>query len=522
MMPFEAQARNWDAIVIGAGMGGGLAARRLAEAGLSVLILEKGLPGYRSEQQGLSSTLALPFARRLRGLWPKPMVAEVNGQTSQFFAPIGSGIGGSSVFYAGALERPERHDLEETPEMAHPTGGWPVGYDSFAPYFAEAETLLHICGTPDPLSSEPPQKLAPPVPLSTGEQAMLDDLTARGLAPYRLHLAMRNLPGCQVCLGRKCPRGCKMDGRSAGIEPALATGRAYLITDAEVTELRHEGEQITGVVLRQGVANLTLRATTYVLAAGALGSARLMLMSRGCGNSSGWVGRGLMFHINEIFALWPRRGQHFQGASKAISLRSLYAREGMRLGMVQSMGLEASYGNIALYLTGIYDRSILRRFASARSLLTTMPALIAAQLLGRAKIFVGIMEDLPYAYNRVLLDADDPERLRIEYRVSDELRARRAVFRRQIKRAFRAYRTLLLGHSVELNYGHPSGTLRFGANPSTSVLDAQCKAHDLDNLYVVDASVFPTSMGVNPSLTIAANALRVADTIAAQHSQRKA
>lgn len=514
------KSRAWDAIVIGAGMGGGMVARRLAEAGLQVLILEKGPSGHRNEQQGMSNTISDPQARQLRGYWPKPVAARVDARDTQFFAPIGCGVGGSSVFYAGALERPERHDLEDTLQQRHPTGGWPVGYDAFAPYFAQAEALLHISGTADPLSSETAPELAPPPPLSSGEAAMLEDMTASGLSPYRLHLALRNLPGCLGCLGNKCPRACKMDGRSAGIEPALATNNAHLLSDADVLALEHENGQITGVTLHHNGIRTVLSARTYVLAAGAIGSARLMLMSKGCGNSSDWVGRGLMFHVNEIFAIWPRHGQQFDGASKAISLRSLYAKDGLRLGLVQSMGLEASYGNIAFYLAGLYDRSILRRFRRLRSVLTNVPALIAARLMGQAKVFVGILEDLPYAENRVLLDLNDSETLKFEYTISDELRKRRHVFRRHIKKAFRSYRTLLMSQGVELNYGHPCGTLRFGQDPANSVLDSQCRAHDLDNLYVADASVFPTSMGVNPSLTIAANALRVADIIAARHGRR--
>ena len=517
MTSFDA-TQSWDVIIIGAGMGGGMASRRLAELGLRVLIIEKGGSGHRNEQQSLNNKLVSPLARQIRGLWPKPVAATVDQRTSHFFAPIGSGVGGSSVFYAGALERPERHDLEDTPDMPHPTGGWPVGYDAFLPYFSQAEALLHISGTPDPLSSETVPDLADPLPLSAGEDAMMQDMAARGLSPYRLHLAIRNLPGCLICLGHKCPRVCKMDGRSAGIEPALETGNAQLVSGADVTELLHDESRITGVAVTYNGANIVLQSKTYVLAAGALGSARLMLMSQGCGNSSDWVGRGLMFHVNEIFALWPRRSQQFEGASKAISLRDLYAMDGQRFGMVQSMGLEASYGNIAYYLVGLYERSILRRFRRLKPLLTIIPALIAARILGQAKVFVGILEDLPYPENRVMLNPSETDKLSFKYTISKELQQRRSKFRRQIKRAFSGYRTLLMGQQVELNYGHPCGTLRFGTNPATSVLDATCKAHDLDNLYVVDASIFPTSMGVNPSLTIAANALRVADIIAKHHS----
>lgn len=508
----EAAGRDWDVIVIGAGMGGGMIARKLAERGCTVLVVEKGREGYRQEEQEFDTTIGDPEARRLRGYWPKPVAATVDGQAMRFFAAIGSGVGGSSVFYAAALERPERHDLEETPEMPHPTGGWPVGYDDFLPYFEEVERLLHISGTPDPLSPEARPTLATPPAILPQEEAMMADMAARGLHPYRQHLALRNLPGCRSCLGRKCPRACKMDGRSAGLEPALATGRAHLLADAEVTRITAEAGRVREIAVMGPQGPQTLTARAYVLAAGALGSPRLLLMSD-CANSSDWVGRGLMFHLNEMFALWPRRGQGFSGASKAISLRDLYSEGGTRMGMIQSMGLEASFGNISAYLAGLYDRSALRRVRKLRKLVN-IPAAAAARILGQAKVFVGILEDLPYAENRVVLHPDDPETPAFVYRLSPELLKRRQIFRRQIRRAFRGYRTLLMGQAPELNYGHPCGTLRFGVDPANSVLDADCRAHDLDNLYVTDSSFFPTSMGVNPSLTIAANALRVGDILA--------
>lgn len=526
MTPQEASAQTWDVIVIGAGMGGGMAARRLAEQRLSVLILEKGPQGYHHEQQGLNQKLGDPAARHLRGFWPSPVEATLNGRTSRLFVALGSGVGGSSVFYAGALERPERHDLEATAQMPHPTGGWPVGYDGFAPYFAQAEDLLHISGETDPLSDEAAYDLKPPPPISAGEQAMIDRMTAGGLHPYRLPLSIRNVAGCQMCIGHKCPRRCKMDGRSAGVEPALATGHATLLAECDVTELAYDDAAITGVHLRHGGRDHLLRARDYVLAAGAYGSPRLLLQSdaggpTGCANSSDWVGRGLMFHLNEMFAVWPHRKHRFAGASKAISLRDFYSENGQRLGLVQSMGLEATFGNIATYLAGLYDRSFLGRFRRGRYL-TNIPALIAARLLGDAKIFSAIIEDLPYPENRVLVNDTDPQVPTFTYTIKPELTARWRRCRKLVKRGFRGHRSLIMGMQPELNLGHPCGTLRFGHDPATSVLDANCKAHDLDNLYVADSSFFPTSMGVNPSLTIAANALRVGDIIAKRRKSETA
>ena len=515
--------KTWDVIVIGTGIGGGAIGRRMAEQGLSVLFIEAGPNGPRGEQTPLNGEMADPVARRIRGFLPTQIKAEVNGRKSEFFGPIGAGVGGSSVFYAATLERPERHDLDDSAERPHPTGGWPVGYDDFQPYYDLAEKQFYVCGHEDPLSKERPSSLLTPPSQSSGDSAMMQGFRRNNLHPYQAHMAVRYLPDCKNCFGFKCPRKCKMDGRSAGVEPALETGNATLLDNCTVTTLRGTRESITHIdVMRKG-QQCTLQAKRYVLAAGALGSPRLLLASssaswlHGCANNNGLVGRNLMFHINEMIALWPKRGHQFEGASKAIALRDLYYRNGTRFGVVQAMGLEASYGEIVHHLNMMFDRSI---FSSIKALrhLTRIPAFIAAKLFGSAKIFVGIMEDLPYAHNRVVLDQSDPTRISVQYTFEPELMDRHRHFRRMMKKAFQGQRSAFLSLQPELNFGHASGTLRFGNDPKTSVLNASCRSHDIDNLYVVDASFMPTSMGINPSLTIAANALRVGDHIVAELS----
>lgn len=519
MTPQEAQSRSWDVIVIGAGMGGGMAGRRLAERGLSVLFLEKGPAGHRSERQPYSPDIADPLARTLRGYWPKPVEAHDGASVSRYFAPLGSGVGGSSVFYAAALERPEPHDLDAAPDVEHPTGGWPVGFDAFLPYFDQAEDLLYVRGGVDALSDVPSVKLRPPPELTPEEAAMMAEFRERGLHPYYSHIAQKRLENCDNCLGGKCPRACKMDGRSAGVEPALASGRAMLITECDVDRLEEDSPgRITGVRVRHGGKDFTLRAQTYVLAAGSFGSPTLLLRSTGksaagCANSSDWVGRGLMFHIDNFFAVWPRRGAKPIGNSRAVSTRDFYVHKGHRLGLVQSMGYEANYGTILRFLLMQFERSRFAKYTRLRRLLN-IPALLAAKLFGNADVFVAQMEDFPRPENRVVLNRRDPEVFTFEYTVARDVFTRQVVLRRIIRRALGWWRMMFLSIKPIVNVGHPLGTLRFGRDPASSVLDPDCKAHDLDNLYVADGSFMPSAMGVNPSLTIAANALRVADIIA--------
>lgn len=512
----SAVARTWDVIVIGTGVGGGTAGRALAEAGLSVLFVEKGPTGYRAEQNPLWSDSPEPASRLLRGCWPGSLVAQVDGVESRFFGPIGSGVGGSSVFYAATLERPEPHDLDDLPGRPHPVGGWPVSHAEMAPWLARAEQAFHVCGEPDPRSGAGADSLRAPPPLDAGEAAMMARMRKGGLNPYRLHSALRYVDGCLNCVGHKCPRPCKMDGRSAGVEPALATGQAEILDNCAVTRICGSGGKVTHLEARHRGQSVTLKAKAYVLAGGTLASPRLLLASaseawpQGCANGSGQVGRNLMFHLNEMFAIWPERGgAKFQGPTKAIGFRDLYHVDGERFGMVQAMGVAASSGVIVHFLRQMLARS---RYGKVRGLqgLVRLPAEIAARILGEAQMFVGLLEDLPYPDNRVTWAPEDGDTIRLTYAFHPEVLARRKKFRRVIGRSLKGQRHLFLTQWPELNFGHPTGTLRFGHDPATSVLDSGCRAHGMTNLYVADGSFMPTSMGVNPSLTIAANALRVA------------
>lgn len=511
--------KTWDVIIVGAGLGGGVCGRVLAEAGLSVLFVEKGPPTPRLAQNNQDCGHTDPFARQMFGCWPQPVEAKVDGATAVGWGAQGVGLGGTSAFYAAALEQPERHDFEPVADMPHPTGGWPVGYDEFAPWYDRARQIMAVNGTQDPLSGQV-APLSPPLPLAPRDEALGQALAEAGLHPYRAHLGIRQLEGCMECIGRKCPRDCKMDGRSAGVLPALATGHATVLEGAEVVALKGHGDRVTGLSIDWQGERHQLHARAYVLAAGSLSSPRLLLASaseawpQGCANSSGLVGRGLMFHINERIAIWPPRNapRSTPGPLKAFSMRDLYRHGGDRMGLFQSLGLPADYGNILYVLRQRYEASPLRRIGIGREFLR-IPALVAARLLGEARVFAGILEDMPDDNNRVRHDPARPDTIIYDYTMSADLLERRRRFRRLLKQRLSGVRSLWLNHSPELNVAHPCGTLRFSADPARGVLDRDCKAHDLDNLYVADASFMPSSTGVNPGLTIVANALRVGDVL---------
>ena len=349
--------------------------------------------------------------------------------------------------------------------------------------------------------------------VTLGDAVIMSHLRKNGLNPYQLRTAIRKLPGCHDCVGFKCPRPCKMDGRSAGLEPALATGRAVLLDQCEVMSFRGTPSQISHVIVKQNNQPHELQAKQFVLAAGALSSPRILLTSKtdywpnGCANGNDQAGRNLMFHLDEKFAIWPKEAKNSSQPSKSVGIRDLYNIDGLRMGMVQAVGINVSYGEIAFFLKERLKDSTLRSLTP----LTPAAAWLASLAMGQAKLFVGLLEDFPYPENRVVMDPKNSSQISIEYTIHPELLHRRKLFRKAIKKAFRGMHPVFVDWNPDLNYGHPCGTLRSGTDPRKSVVDENGRAHEIENLYVADASFFPTSTGVNPSLTIAANALRIAN-----------
>jgi choline dehydrogenase-like flavoprotein len=503
----------WDAIVIGTGMGGATIGYRLASQGFRVLFLEKGRQPVADVSDG--SLAETPEERLAAGHWPDRITAEVDGAVSELFAPLGCGPGGSTLIYGAALERFERSDLEAVPRLEHPTGGWPISYDAMRPYYELAERLYRVQGTSDPLGEavdllEPPQA-------STQDELFMRDFRDAGLHPYRLHVGIAYQPGCQECLGRLCPSACKSTARSVCLDPALERYGSELLTDCEVTRLIATGDRVTSVEFRRGNSTALVAGRVVILAAGTYRSATLLLQSagpehpNGLGNGSGLVGRNLMFHASEWIAVWPRHRGSSDGPRKTIGFRDFYSYDGKRLGSVQSVGLSATYGNILVFLYAWFDTSWLARMRPLRPFLR-IAAMIASKLFGAATIFAMILEDFGEPQNRIVPDPERPERIRVCYRANPDLRQRASLARRLLRKQLSKFRMLYLLPNM-INFGHPSGTCRFGHDPTSSVLDPSCRSHEVKNLYVVDGSFMPSCGGTNPGLTIAANALRVGDAI---------
>lgn len=520
----------WDVVIVGAGMGGSVLGWSLARHNLGVLFLERGRPvspfSGTSKQRRLrrwlwpKNTIAADLAAL--GRWNRPITASRDGRNVEFYAAMGNGPGGSSAIYGAALERLRREDFaaanhEELRPKPLPNG-WPINYDDFIPYYLQAEALFGVRGTVDPTDPDDNSVLRPPPPLSEQDSHFFDCFEADGLKPYRLHVGIDYRPGCVECLNVLCPRDCKAEGASRALKPALMEHNAKLLVDFEVERLETTDDQIKHVIGRLHDQNIVIRATIVVLAAGALNTPVILLNSiaerwpYGIGNDNGLVGRGLMFHVSELFALWPKKKVSSVGPAKTLSTRAMNVVDGAKLGGIQSLGGKPTPPYIYGYIMGIFE-SNLRFKIPLMNVAAKVAAYVGSWIFRHAAIFATIMEDFAYHENRVISDRSAPSGFSIAYVGTKELFDRTSLMRKLIRRRLKQHRMIFLTTGDNLNYGHPSGTCRFGDSPETSVLTPDNKVRGVSNLYIADASFFPSCGGTNPGLTVAANALRVADII---------
>lgn len=501
--------REWDVVIVGTGMGGATLGYALARWGAAVLFLERGT-SVPAAAPGVEPVT--PDERVARGWWPHPVTQRNPGDREQrFFAPLGCALGGSTIHYAASLERMDASDFETLKTESGVVAKWPVSYDDFTRHYEDAESLYGLGS----IDGNDRVEL-----LSEWDKSLMLAMRQNGLKPYRQRVAIRYDNECEECIGRVCPRGCKSDARTTCLSPALSNSNCQILDNCEVMTLDATQTRVRGVrALYQGKA-IEVRAKVTVLSAGAMHSPQILLRSQsdfwpqGLANRSGQVGRNLMFHTSDLYGLWaPRRLDRNGRQKKSISVRDFYTRGGRRLGYVQSMGLDAGRGNIAGFLKDQLRRKGLRS-ELLLSLLVKVPSHVASWVLGDASIFAAMTEDDPNPDNRVTLDSGQPDGASFSYSITADLRQRADALRVAFASHVRPWRLVRLSPSLSMNYGHPCGTCRFGEDPESSVLDPMNRAHGIDNLYVIDASFMPRSGAVNPSLTIAANALRCAPGIA--------
>ena len=512
---------HYDVIIIGSGPGGATMAWRLAQTGKRILLLERGdyLP---RERENWDSQLVFNEARyQAKETW--------YGSDGKSFHPgLHYFVGGNSKVYGAVLLRLRERDFQE---IVHPDGvspAWPIGYQDFEPYYQAAEVLYHVHGLRGEDPTEPPSTgpyAYPPVAHEPRIQQLFDGMKREGLHPFHLPVGIlldeydgKALPHspcikCDAFDGYPCPTNGKADAQIICVDPALsAHPNLTLWTGSYVDKLITDtkGRAVSSVELIRSEERLAVSADIVVVACGALSSALLMLRSandahvNGLANGSGLVGRNYMRHNNST-VLAISRTPNPTKFQKTLGLNDFYFGSDdwdYPLGHIQMVGKS----------DGVQIRG-----EGLPAYLQWLPEAPFDWLAHHSLDFWLTSEDLPLSQNRIYYDGD---------RVILELTETNMEGHRRLKEKLRRLcgkldvhphlfeRTLFLGKDVPIGgTAHQAGTMRFGADPSSSVLDIDCKAHELDNLYVTDASFFPSIGAVNPTLTIIANALRVADRI---------
>jgi choline dehydrogenase-like flavoprotein len=512
----------YDIIIIGSGAGGGTLARRLAPSGRRILLLERGGFLPREKANWDSRAVNLEGRYQAKETWKDADGKDLHPHTSYW-------VGGNTKMYGAALFRLRREDFGELRHHGGVSPAWPITYDELEPYYAAAERLYHVHGARGEDPTEPPASGPYPHPPVSHEPRLAqlsEDLAALGLRPFHTPLGIQldersprssRCIRCNTCDGFPCLVGAKSDAQVCGVEPALAYPNVSLLTGAKVIRLETSpsGREVTKVVVERDGRREEYGSAIVVVSCGAINSAALLLRSasdrhpRGLANGSGVVGRHYMGHVNSVMMAISRcpNPTVFQ---KSLSVNDFY------------FGAEDwphPMGHISF--VGKLDRDALRGGAPP-----VVPGFSLEVMANHSLDFWLTSEDLPDPENRVTLDRDG--NIVLAYTPNNE-EAHRQLARR-LQEALSRQRTcpvhgrachqglfarnLYVGQRIPLaGVAHQNGTIRFGRDPATSVLDPDCKTHEVDNLYVVDASFFPSSAAVNPALTIMANALRVGDRL---------
>jgi choline dehydrogenase-like flavoprotein len=509
---------HYDVIIIGTGAGGGTLAYHLAPSGKRILLLERG--GYLPREKANWDSRAVFIESRYRA---KETWYDRDGKA--FYPGIQYYVGGNTKVYGAALLRFRPEDFGEVRHCSGISPGWPLNYEDFEPYYTKAEDLYHVHGEHgiDPTEGRcsAPYRY-PPVSHEPRIQELYDDFQRLGHHPFPLPLGIlldeengkaSHSSACVRCPafdGFPCLVNGKADAQIVCVDPSLTHSNVQLITGAYVRQLKTSasGRVVSGVVVDHDGSTEEYSADLVVVACGAINSATLLLRSAnekhpaGLANSSGVVGRHYMRHnCSALMAISKHPNPTvFQ---KTLALNDFY---------FGSSDWEYPLGEIQML--GKSDGETINGEAPGWAL--WKPEFALDFLAEHSIDFWLQSEDLPNPANRVTIDPEGKITLALEH-VDLEAHHRLTAKLKDMLTDIGCHdqlisRELYLGKDIPVGgTAHQAGTVRFGRDPKTSALDVNCKAHDLDNLYVVDASFFVSIAAVNPSLTIIANALRVGD-----------
>ena len=516
---------RYDVAIIGTGAGGGTLAWALAGTGKRILLIERGEYVPREKDNWSTRAVNLEGKYATKEIWRARDGAPLHPHTNYW-------VGGNTKFYGAALFRLRREDFGELKHHGGVSPAWPIAYEDLEPYYTRAEQLYHVHGERGMDPTDPPAGAPyphPPVSHEPRIQQLSDDWARLGHRPFHVPLGVMldersprtsRCIRCETCDGHPCLVGAKADAQVVCVDPALAHPNVTLRTGARVTRLETSasGREVTRLVVERGAAAETYAADVVVVACGAINSAALLLRSasdrhpRGLANGSDVVGRHYMGHVNSVLMAVSRcpNPTVFQ---KTLALNDFY---------FGAEDWEWPMGHISF--VGKLDADTLRAGAPALA-----PGFTLDLMARHSLDFWLTSEDLPDPDSRVTLDRQG--NIVLAYRPNNEEGHRRLVAKLKELMAAQTRcrvhghacheglfaRSLYLGQRIPLaGVAHQNGTIRFGRDPKTSALDVNCRAHEVDNLYVVDGSFFPSSAAVNPALTIVANALRVAEHLRAR------
>jgi len=504
---------NYDIIIIGTGAGGGTLAHRLATSGKRILVLERG--GFLPREKANWDTTEVFQKDRYHTdeVWLDQYGRDIHPGTGYW-------VGGNTKVYGGALFRLREKDFDAVQHVGGVSPAWPLKYPDWAPYYDQAEALYQVHGKQGQDPTEPRRSQDYRFPALNHEpriQEIHNDLEMKGFQPFHLPLALKrddaNLAfseciRCDTCDGFPCLVHAKADADVTCVRPAVEKSKITLLTQAKVTRLHTDssGQRVSQVEAVINHEPHRFSADIVVVACGAINSAALLLRSandhhpNGLANRSDQVGRNFMKHQNGAIVGLTRKANPsiFQ---KTLGVNDFYWGE---------PGFNFPMGHVQLL--GKVNKEMMAMDAPRFA-----PGMALEEMAHRSVDWWLTAEDLPEARNRVKVKGS---KIQLEYTDNNV-----GAFDRLMGRWVETLKSINCGEAIFpcsvyfrkrlpiQGVAHQVGTCRFGSDPQTSVLDIHCRTHDVDNLYVVDGSFFPSSGAVNPSLTIIANALRVGDRL---------
>ncbi len=511
---------HFDVVIVGSGAGGATLAQRLAPTGKSILILERGEHLPREAENWDPRAVFIQHRYRTQEKW-------FDRDGRPFTPNTHYWVGGNTSFYGAALMRLRGRDFEETRHAGGVSPAWPISLADLAPYYDQAERLWQVHGArgedPTENGDEPPYAYGP-VHHDPGIAQLKTHWENQGWRPFSLPLGVKLDQArpvtspcikCKTCGGYPCLLKAKCDARTIAIEPMLDAPNVTLLTGRKAVRLETDGAgaSVTEVVCQTAQGEERWSGDIVVVAAGAANTAALLLASagpahpNGLANGSDQVGRNYMFHT--LTAMVSLTGAAVDVTfPKTLAVNDFYWRD-------PRGGFEWPMGHIQLleYMSGQTLEGEISNWLPPALIPDPLAGAVASRLLS----MLAISEDLPMADNRVRLTADGA--IQLDYQHNNlEGHDRLVKTLKDSLDGFVDHAHPISQHHFQLDsllplYGtaHQCGTARFGADPATSVLDPWCKAHELDNLYVVDTAFFVTAGAVNPTLTTVANAMRVGD-----------